>query len=292
MSDDQTSGLERLREIMRALRDSTTGCPWDIEQTFATISPYTVEEAYEVADAIGRNDMIDLCDELGDLLLQVIYHSQMAEELGAFRLEDVVSGICDKMIGRHPHVFGTAAERAAGPQDGAWEQIKKLEKLNRAQRKQEAGDGSSGKPAGLLADVPNALPALVRASKLQRRAATVGFDWPSPSLVLEKMREELDELEAALAENEADQLGQTMGESHLAEELGDLLFASANFARHFKFEAEDAVDRANAKFIARFGYVEQQCKAAGIEMTPVTLTEMEALWQEAKIIEKAPPADH
>ena len=266
---------------MRALRDPVTGCPWDIEQDFASIAPYTVEEAYEVADAIARQDSVDLCDELGDLLLQVIYHSQMAEEIGAFTLNDVVAGICAKMVRRHPHVFGSAEERQAGMQPGAWDRIKQAEKADRQQRK--AAAGLTETPASeLLADVPAALPALVRAAKLQNRAARVGFDWPSPSLVLDKMKEELAELEAALAEDEFAQAPQTMGSSHLAEELGDLLFAAANLARHFKFEAEDAVNQANQKFIARFGYVERQCAADNVTMSADTLGEMEAYWQAAK----------
>lgn len=259
--------IGRLIEIMAALRDPVSGCPWDVEQTFATIAPYTVEEAHEVADAIARNDMDDLRDELGDLLLQVVYHARMAEEIGAFSFGDTVEAITRKLIRRHPHVFGDADARAAGAAKGMWERIKAEEKAERAVRREETG-------AGLLDGVPAALPALARAVKLQAKASTVGFDWNDPKAVLEKLREEIDEIEA-----EIDRGGSA---ERVAGEIGDLLFAVANLARHLKADPDQALRMANVKFIRRFGEIEKALTAAGRSPGDASLDEMEALWQQAK----------
>jgi MazG family protein len=256
--------ISRLIEIMAALRDPEAGCPWDREQTFATIAPYTIEEAYEVADAIARDDLGDLKDELGDLLLQVVYHARMAEEQGAFAFGDVVEGITGKMIRRHPHVFGSEDERAAGVAPGFWDRAKAAEK--------------SGKPsAGILADVPTALPALTRAIKLQNKAAKVGFDWPSLAPVFAKLNEELAELEAAIALTK-DQTDR----SAIEEEFGDLLFVVANVARHLKLDPEAALRAANEKFTRRFRYIEESLAEAGSSPAQSNLAEMDALWDEAK----------
>jgi tetrapyrrole methylase family protein/MazG family protein/ATP diphosphatase len=261
-----THPIFELVEIMARLRDPEGGCPWDLEQTFATIAPYTVEEAYEVADAIERNDLPELKDELGDLLLQVVFHARMAEELGEFTFEDVAKSICDKMIRRHPHVFGDAAFKDVAEQSAAWETIKAGERL------------SKGKGEGVLADVPAGLPALTRAVKLTKRAGRVGFDWPSPQAVLEKLREETEELAVEI------EAGDT---AKAREELGDLLFVCANLARKLDLDPEDALRSANAKFARRFGYIEGALAARGLTPEQSTLEEMEALWNEAKKREKA-----
>jgi nucleoside triphosphate diphosphatase len=248
--------IETLRAIMQALRAPGTGCPWDLEQNFKTIAPYTIEEAYEVADAIERGDMNDLCEELGDLLLQPIYHSQMAEEQGAFTFEDVLEAVNTKMVRRHPHVFGDDAARSATLAKGFWEDAKAKER--------------EGQPArGLLDQVPKALPALTRALKLQAKAAKVGFDWPSVENVYEKIAEELDELKSAPAAKKA-------------EEFGDLVFALANVARHMGLDPEDALRGANAKFERRFAHIEQRLKERGKTPSDSNLEEMDALWNEAK----------
>ncbi len=271
--------ISRLIEIMAALRDPGSGCPWDLKQTFATIAPYTIEEAYEVADAIARGDLDGLKDELGDLLFQVVYHARMAEERGAFAFADVVETITAKMIRRHPHVFGSQEERAAGAAPGFWDRAKAAEKI-------ENGDG------GLLDDVPVALPALTRAIKLQNKAAKVGFDWPSLAPVLAKLKEELAELE-----NEINADGVRPGGSHTAsdsaaesskrhaieEEFGDLLFVIANVARHLKIDPESALRAANEKFIRRFRYIEAQLGEKGRSPAQSDLAEMDALWDAAKI---------
>jgi nucleoside triphosphate diphosphatase len=248
--------LETLRAIMKALRTPGTGCPWDLEQTFATIAPYTIEEAYEVADAIERGDMTNLCDELGDLLLQPIYHAQMAEEQGAFTLDDVLESVNTKMIRRHPHVFGDDTARGAKLANTFWEDAK---------AKERAG----ADPQGVLASVPKALPALTRALKLQSKAAKVGFDWPSIDNVYDKVAEEIEELKTAPPEKRA-------------EELGDLLFVLANIARHMGIDPEDALRAANAKFERRFGFIETELKRRGKEPKDSDLAEMDALWDEAK----------
>ena len=257
--------IERLIEIMRALRDPDTGCPWDIEQSFATIAPYTLEEAYEVADAIQRGSMPDLCDELGDLLLQVVYHAQMASEQGSFAFDDVVLAITTKLIRRHPHVFGDEDARTAGAVKGMWERIKDDEK------RQKGGAGNV--PPSTLDGVPLALPALTRAEKLQKKAARVGFDWAAPGPVLAKIREELDEVEAEMGTND---------QAALAEEVGDLLFAMANLARHLKVDPEEALRRGNDKFERRFRAVEQQLVETGSSVKEASLDEMETVWQQIK----------
>ena len=256
--------ISRLIEIMAALRDPETGCPWDREQNFATIAPYTIEEAYEVADAIARNDIADLKDELGDLLLQVVYHARMAEEQGAFSFGNVVEAITAKMIRRHPHVFGSDAERAAGVTPGFWDRAKQAEK-------------NGNEKGGVLDDVPAALPALTRAIKLQNKAAKVGFDWPSLAPVFAKLNEELAELEAAIAETQ-----DKTNRAAIEEEFGDLLFVVANIARHLKLDPEGALRAANEKFARRFRYIEQQLAARGSSPAQSDLAEMDALWDEAK----------
>jgi MazG family protein len=261
--------LTELIDIMAALRTPATGCPWDLAQSFATIAPYTIEEAYEVVDAIDRGDLAALRQELGDLLLQVVYHARMAEEQGAFAFPDVVDAIAQKMLRRHPHVFGSAAERAAGAAPGFWERIKDAEK---AQESKGA--------AGVLDDVPIGLPALTRAVKLQQKAASVGFDWPSRREVLDKIKEELDELDAALAAPTA-----ARHQEAVAEEMGDLLFVMANLARHLKLEPETVLRQANAKFVRRFAQVERKLAAVGKTPQQSDLAEMDRLWDEVKAAE-------
>ncbi len=260
--------ISRLIEIMAALRNPETGCPWDQVQTFATIAPYTIEEAYEVADAIARDDIVHLKDELGDLLLQVVYHARMAEERDAFAFGDVVEAVTTKMIRRHPHVFGTEEERAAGVTDGFWERAKDKEKPD-------------GAPRGVLDGVPVGLPALTRAIKLQNKAAKVGFDWPSLAPVFAKLHEEIGELEAEIADakDKADRAA-------IEEEFGDLLFVVANVARHLKIDPETALRAANDKFTRRFRYIEEQLAKRGSSPAKSDLAEMDALWDEAKAGEK------
>ncbi|MGH6870931.1 MAG: nucleoside triphosphate pyrophosphohydrolase [Rhizomicrobium sp.] len=254
--------ISALLDIMRVLRDPGTGCPWDIAQDFATIAPYTIEEAYEVSAAIEDQDWPALKDELGDLLLQVVYHARMAEEHGLFDFGDVVNAITDKMVRRHPHVFGKAgAIASAEAQTVAWEDHKKKERAARG-------------GAGLLDDVPLALPALLRAVKLQKRAATVGFDWDSAARVLEKMVEEAGEIV------EAQQAG--AAREKIEDEVGDLLFVAANLARHMKIDPEAALRGANAKFVRRFQFIEKSLAAQGRTPADASLDEMEALWQQAK----------
>jgi ATP diphosphatase len=262
--------ISRLIEIMAQLRTPVTGCPWDLEQSFATIVPYTIEEAYEVADAIARGDFEDLKDELGDLLLQVVYHARMAEEEEAFAFGDVVVAITKKMIRRHPHVFADKdGNIAPAGVKSAWERIKAEEKAERAARRPQ----QTHEHASLLASVKAGLPALTRAMELQRKASTVGFDWNDPRAVLSKIREEADEIEAALDRNDADEL---------AEETGDLLFALVNLARHVRADPEMALRRTNAKFERRFAYIERALAAKGRTLEAATLDEMDALWNEAK----------
>jgi MazG family protein len=266
-----------LLAVMAALRTPVTGCPWDLEQTFATIAPYTIEEAYEVADAIERGNRADLRDELGDLLLQVVYHARMAEEEGAFTFADVVDAVTRKMIRRHPHVFGDENERGKPLTKGWWEAIKAAEKA------EKGGDVTTTR-ASVLADVPMALPALTRAEKLQAKAARVGFDWPSLAPVFDKMREELAELEAVALP--ADPRGPTpptgAADPRIAEEIGDLLFVVANVARHLSVDPENALRSANAKFTRRFNHIEQRLAEQGKSPADSTLEEMDALWNEAK----------
>ena len=266
MSGSKPKTIADLIEVMAALRTPGTGCPWDLEQSFATIAPYTIEEAYEVADAIARGNLVDLREELGDLLLQVVYHARLAEEDHAFAFADVVDGITTKMIRRHPHVFGDAATRSAGAAKGFWETIKAEER--------------AGKPepaASVLDNVPLPLPALTRAVKLQHKAAQVGFDWPSLAPVLAKMREELDELEEAAASSDR---------AHTAEEFGDLLFVMANVARHMAIDPEEALRAANQKFTRRFQRIEALLAARDKTPAQSNLAEMDALWDQAKAEER------
>lgn len=269
--------IATLLAIMARLRDPATGCPWDIEQTFASIAPYTIEEAYEVSDAIERGDMADLKEELGDLLLQVAYHAQMAAESGAFTFEDVVAGISEKMVRRHPHVFGTAQERAAGAAPGFWERIKAEERTEKAIERTRLGI-EDGPRQSLLQEVPSNLPPLTQAVKLQKKAAQVGFDWPCLKPVMAKMREELGELDQAISEG---------NEVAVRDEFGDLLFVMANVARHLKVEPEAALSQTNQKFRRRFARVEQLLREAGRTADEATLEEMDALWDQAKAEERS-----
>ncbi|WP_347310197.1 nucleoside triphosphate pyrophosphohydrolase [Defluviimonas sp. SAOS-178_SWC] len=259
---DPEGGIDRLVEIMARLRDPETGCPWDLEQDFASIAPYTIEEAYEVADAIERGAWDELRGELGDLLFQAVYHAQMAREAGHFGFDDVVRAISDKMIARHPHVFGDESrDKTAEDQTRDWERMKAAERAGK----------------GTLDGVAAGLPALTRAVKLQNRAARVGFDWPSTGEVIDKIAEETREL------NEA---RETLGEAEIFEEFGDLLFVVANLARHLKIDPEAALRAANAKFIRRFAMIESALAVRGKRPEDSDLAEMDALWDEAKRAEK------
>ncbi len=284
ITPEHVQGLKRLLAVMAALRTPETGCPWDLKQTFATIAPYTIEEAYEVADAIARGDMADLKDELGDLLLQVVYHARMAEEAGAFAFPDVADAIVRKMVRRHPHVFGSREERAAGAAPDFWARIKAEEK----NAKGKAGDGA---PASLLADIPAALPALTRAVKLQDKAARVGFDWPNLSPVFDKLKEEIAELEevAVPADPRVNPQAPITDAAHarIMEELGDALFVLANVARHLKIDPEAALRAANAKFSRRFAYVEARLAEQGLRPEEAALDDMDALWNEIRARDKA-----
>ena len=262
--------ISALLDIMARLRTPLTGCPWDLEQNFATIAPYTIEEAYEVADAIARGDLDDLREELGDLLLQVVFHARMAEEEGAFAFADVVEAITRKMIRRHPHVFADPDGRLTSADvKGAWERIKAEEKAERAARRppEEVSHLS------LLSTVKAGQPALTRAMELQRKASTVGFDWNEPRAVLKKIREEASEIEEALDRNDA---------AELAAETGDLLFAVVNLARHVGADPDQALRGANAKFERRFAHIERSLAAKGRALADASLEEMDALWNEAK----------
>ncbi len=269
--------IQRLVEIMAALRTPGTGCPWDLEQTFATIVPYTLEEAYEVADAIERGDFADLRDELGDLLLQVVFHARMAEEAGHFDFGDVVVAITTKLIRRHPHVFAYGGDLSPEDVKALWGRIKAEEKRERAEAR--AGQGAQPESrASELSGVPMAMPALMRALKLQEKAGKVGFDWNDARAVLAKLREEMDEIEAEIDARDAEKV---------ADEVGDLLFAVANLARHLSVDPESALRGANAKFERRFGYIEERLAADGRAPGDASLEEMEALWNEAKRLERA-----
>lgn len=263
-----------LLAVMEALRHPETGCPWDLEQTFETIAPYTIEEAGEVADAIARADMIDLKDELGDLLLQVVFHARIAEERHLFAFGDVVEAIIAKMIRRHPHVFGDKRGRSQEQVSLAWEEIKRAEKQQRAQARAAAGLPCD---TSVLDGVPAGLPALARAVKLQAKASTVGFDWNDARQVLAKIREECDELEQELDSGDATAIGG---------EVGDLLFAVANLARHARVDAEAALRATNEKFRRRFSHIETSLAATGKAPADVTLAEMDRLWNEAKLQER------
>ncbi|QDG79696.1 nucleoside triphosphate pyrophosphohydrolase [Labrenzia sp. PHM005] len=265
--------ISRLIEIMAALRTPVTGCPWDLEQSFETIAPYTLEEAYEVADAIAKSDMLELREELGDLLLQVVYHARMAEEDEHFNFEDVVEGITKKMIRRHPHVFGDENGEKADHVKGIWERIKAEERAEKLAERQALGLTETQK--GFLDDVPTAFPALQEADKLQRRASKVGFDWNDARLVLDKIREETHELDEELAKSAPDK-------DRISDELGDTLFALANLARHLDIDPEEALRRTNRKFRKRFATIEVTAETNGTTLDAMSLEEMEAAWQAAK----------
>lgn len=260
-----TDQISRLLTIMADLRHPETGCPWDVEQDFSTIAPYTIEEAYEVADAIERDNMADLKDELGDLLLQVVFHARMAEEASAFDFDSVAGAISDKMIRRHPHVFGGEKERDSDSQTHAWEEQK-------AEERAESG------AKGALDGVPLGLPALLRAEKLGKRAARVGFDWPDTRRVIDKVEEEISELQEEIVGRDA---------VALEHEVGDLLFAVAQLARHLKINPETALRRANSRFERRFGHVETALAAGGKNLADASLDELEQHWTDAKAAEKA-----
>jgi nucleoside triphosphate diphosphatase len=286
MSSQASKSISDLLHIMAALRTPGSGCPWDLQQTFRSIAPYTIEEAYEVADAIEQGDMAALKEELGDLLLQVVYHARMAEEQGAFAFGDVVEAITRKMVRRHPHVFGSAAERAAGASPGFWERIKAEEAVEKAARSSPtdpvAGEGA---PASVLADVPAKLPALTRAVKLQHKAAKVGFDWPSLRPVFDKLKEEIGELEEAVAGGIDNPAGADMA-AKVEEEFGDMLFVAANIARHLSIDPEGALRGANAKFVRRFRRIEKFLAEQGRTPAQSDLAEMDSLWDRAKAEER------
>ena len=263
--------IDRLLEIMAALRTPGTGCPWDLEQDFSSIAPYTIEEAYEVADAIARGDLVDLKDELGDLLLQVVFHARMAEEQGLFSFGDVVGAITAKLIRRHPHVFGPARDLTPAEVKALWDTIKSAEKAERRAARQAAG--LPDEDGAFLAGVPASLPALVRAQKLTTKAAKVGFDWPDTAQVVDKIEEELREVAEAASGGDADRI---------EDEIGDLLFAVANLARHHGIDPEKALRRTNRKFEDRFGAVETGLAAEGRTLAQASLDEMEEHWQRAK----------
>ena len=281
---EPSKDISRLLEIMAALREPETGCPWDVVQTFETIKPYTIEEAYEVADAIERNDPDDLCDELGDLLLQVVFHARIAEEAGLFSFGDVVEAITKKMIRRHPHVFAVSDAATPDAVKLQWDEIKRQEKTERAER-HAARARASGKPvaddpkAGFLGSLQRSFPALTEALKLQEQAARVGFDWSEAEPILDKIEEEIGELREALRAGE---------DNKIADELGDLIFALANIGRHVKADPEQALRGTNTKFRRRFGYIERSLQANGETLQGATLERMEELWQEAKVGERQP----
>ena len=264
--------ITRLLDIMAALRQPETGCPWDVEQDFESIKPYTIEEAYEVADAIERNDPEDLCDELGDLLLQVVFHAQMADEQGLFKFDDVVMAITSKMVRRHPHVFAQGDAKTGKDVKIRWDEIKADEKQQRVERRRARGLPDEHKN-GLLDQVSRAMPANEEALKIQKKASKVGFDWNDPNLVLDKMEEEIAELRAEIAANNA---------KKIADEMGDMMFVLVNLARHLDVNPEMALRDTNTKFRNRFSYIEQELKKAGTSMSDASLEVMENLWQEAK----------
>lgn len=270
--------ISRLLAIMAALRTPGTGCPWDLEQTFASIAPYTLEEAYEVVDAIERGDLGDLKEELGDLLLQVVFHARMAEERGAFALPDVVEAITRKLIRRHPHVFGPARDLSPEEVKALWDEIKREEKAERQAERERLGVAAPSEREGFLGGIPAALPALTRAHKLTAKAAKVGFDWPDATQVIDKIHEELDEVKEAAATGRADRI---------EDEMGDLLFAVANLARHYGVDPETALRRTNAKFERRFRAIEDGLAERDRTLAEASLEEMEALWVAAKDRERA-----
>ncbi|NMN73674.1 MULTISPECIES: nucleoside triphosphate pyrophosphohydrolase [unclassified Rhizobium] len=273
---EASKDISRLIEIMAALRNPATGCPWDIVQTFETIKPYTIEEAYEVSDAIERNDMDDLCEELGDLLLQVVFHARMAEEAGEFSFGDVVEAITRKMIRRHPHVFARSDADTPDAVKKQWDDIKQAEKRERAERRAKRGVSEDFK-AGFLGSVQRSFPALTEALKLQERAAKVGFDWSAPEPILDKIEEEIGELRVALAEGD---------QAKVSDELGDLIFAVVNIGRHVKADPEDSLRGTNTKFRRRFSHIEAVLDAEGETLDAASLERMEEIWQAAKAIER------
>ncbi|MBB3440439.1 nucleoside triphosphate pyrophosphohydrolase [Rhizobium sp. BK379] len=274
---EPSKDISRLIEIMAALRNPETGCPWDVEQDFESIKPYTLEEAYEVADAIERKDMDDLCDELGDLLLQVVFHARMAEEAGEFSFGDVVEAITRKMIRRHPHVFARSDADTPDAVKKQWDEIKQAEKRERAERRARRGMTEDFK-AGFLGSVQRSFPALTEALKLQERAAKVGFDWSAPEPILDKIEEEVDELRVALRDGD---------KSKVSDELGDLIFAVVNIGRHVKADPEQALRGTNTKFRRRFNHIETVLDAEGESLEAASLERMEEIWQAAKAIERA-----
>ena len=269
-----SADIARLIDIMAALRTPGSGCPWDLEQNFGTIAPYTIEEAYEVADAIARGDLQDLKDELGDLLLQVVFHARMAEEQNAFAFPDVVQAITEKLIRRHPHVFGDKGGLNTGQVNAQWDEIKAQEKFARAKAGQIPAPGRDG----ALAGVSPGLPALARALKLQQKAGKVGFDWNDPKAVLAKVREEADEISRELDAG---------AHEKVAGEIGDLLFAVVNLARHLDVDPDTALRTTNLKFERRFGAIEDALAGSGKKPNDATLAEMDALWDQAKAAEKS-----
>lgn len=272
-----SSDIARLIEIMAALRTPDTGCPWDLEQDFGSIAPYTLEEAYEVVDAIERGDLADLRDELGDLLLQVVFHARMAEEQGAFAFPDVVEAITKKLIRRHPHVFGSTKDLSPEQVKALWDSIKSEEKAQRRLEREKLGLPAESHEAGFLGGIPTALPALTRAQKLTTKAAKVGFDWPEADQAIDKIHEELEEVKEASSSGERDRI---------EDEIGDLLFSVTNLARHYGIDPESALRRTNAKFERRFGSVEQALKRQGRGLNDASLQEMEELWVLAKTAER------
>ena len=274
MSDPAASSIDRLIDIMARLRDPQGGCPWDVEQTFATIAPYTIEKAYEVADAIDRGDLGELKDELGDLLLQVVFHARMAQEQGAFAFDDVVAAISDKMVRRHPHVFGDASVADAQAQTVAWEEQKRREREDNGHQDRSA-----------LAGIARGLPEWQRAVKLQKRAARVGFDWPDVTPVFAKLHEEIDEVRVEFAALEADP-ADAVARDRLEDEIGDVLFVCANLARHAQVDVGAALRRANLKFERRFRVMEALAEAEAGGLAGLSLQEQDRYWDRAKAEEK------
>jgi ATP diphosphatase len=274
MAEAGNGELARLLGIMAALRDPVSGCPWDVQQDFASIAPYTIEEAYEVADAIGRGDLGDLREELGDLLLQVVFHARMAEERGAIAFADVVAAINDKMLRRHPHVFAGATVADAEAQAREWEEHKRRER-----------EAAGCEDSSALAGIARGLPEWQRAVKLQRRAARVGFDWPSHAPVIDKLHEEIDEVRVEFDALAADP-GDAAARDRLEDELGDLLFVAANLTRHAKVDFGSALRRANAKFERRFRTMERLAAAAGTDLSALPLEAQDRYWDRAKAAEK------
>ena len=274
---EASKDISRLIEIMQALREPETGCPWDVVQTFETIKPYTIEEAYEVADAIEREDMDDLCEELGDLLLQVVFHARIAEEKGEFAFGDVVEAVTSKMIRRHPHVFAASDADTPDSVKLQWDRIKAEEKRERAERRARRGITEDFK-AGFLGGIQRSQPALTEALKLQEQAARVGFDWSDPAPILDKIEEEIAELREALAEGKPEKV---------SDELGDLIFALVNIGRHVKADPENALRGTNTKFRRRFNHIETSLSDSGETLQEASLERMEDLWQAAKRIERS-----